>query len=424
MAIRYWKGGLATAVAQVADATFGTYDVTTTRSITIGGVTISAADSGGTLTTALDALKVLLNASTHPYFSGITWTSDATKIYGTADTAGVPFVFLAAVNGGTGTCSNTFTITTAAAGPHNFQSAANWSDSTVPVSNDRVVYANGAVDCIWGLDNASVALDGLEIHKSYTGKIGLPHDRFTTTEDGETTNTTYAEYRAHYLAIEVTQADGLCEIGKQVASGTFAGSRRIKLDLGSNAATVHVLGTAAASADSGQPAVRLKANDSATIINIHAAPGGVGIAAESVSDTSVVATINVFGTASTTRVSVGSGCTLTTFTQAGGNNVLNAAATITTVTASGGVLRIEGDFTITTLNATGATIIDNHYKTGGNAVTTANISGGLVDTAQNATARTWNQTNLSKGGKLKRDPAVLTLTTLSHTGAVATLGAA
>lgn len=427
MATRYWIGGQATAVAQVANATFGTYDVTTTRSITINGVTISAADSGGTLTAALDALKVLLNASTHPYFSTITWTSDATKIYGTGDTAGVPFVFLAAVSGGTGTCSNTFTISTAAAGPHNFQSAANWSDQTVPVSNDRVVFANGAVDCLWGLANSSVALDAMDIQQSYTGKIGLGL-YFATSEDGETVSTTYPEYRQAYLAVEVTQADGLCEIGKVVGPGTPAGSRRIKLDLGSNPATVHIHGTASNSADSGYPAVRILANDVLTEIHVHKAPGGVGIAAEKDSETSVVALVKVNATANTTKVTVGAGVTLTSYTQTGGNNVLRAAATVTTVTASGGLLKIEGDFTITTLNASGATITDNHYKTGGNAITTANISGGLVDTTQSTTPRTWNQTNISKsggrGGSLKRDPAILTLTTLSHTGDAATLSAA
>src|SRR5258708_25415656 len=98
MATQVWVG-TATTTAQVSQVIFGTYDATTTRKITIGGTnrapsaSVSAAASGGTLTAALTALKALLAASVHPYFSAMTCTSSATTILRTAPTRAFPVTF-------------------------------------------------------------------------------------------------------------------------------------------------------------------------------------------------------------------------------------------------------------------------------------------------------------------------------------------
>lgn len=410
MATRYWTGATVTNVAQVATATFATYDTSTTRTITIGGVAISAADSGGTLTAALSALAVLLNASTHPYFSTITWTSNATQIIGTADTAGVPFVFAGSVSGGTGTLSNAYTVSTANASPHDWRTTTNWSGNTVPVNDDIVIFKDSDVSVYWGLDQSSVTPDLLVFEKSYTGKVGLDRTVFVTSADGDTTLTTVQEYRDTYLSI----GPDVTRIGENYGFGSPAGSSRLMLNTGTTAnCVIDVFDTAQSSSETGRPAVRLKANHSGTSVFVRLAPGGVGIACDTPGETSTVSKVSVSDDTEASRVFVGGGTTITTYEQIGGDNVLSAAATITTVTVQGGILTIEGDFTITTENIYGGTVYDNHVKTGGSAVTTMTINGGNQDGTGSRRARTWDTVNHTKGS-LSTDGGVITITTLNE----------
>ena len=404
-----WVGG-APAVAQVATATFGTYDTGTTRRITIGNTYIEAADSGGSLTNALTALAVLLNASTHPYFSAITWTSNATQIIGTADTAGVPFVFTGSVSGGTGTLSNAYTVSTASAGPYDWSTAANWSTGAVPVNSDSVHLKDSAVNIAYGIDQNGVTLTDLIIHQSYTGKVGLNRAVFAQSTDGATTtNSSYIEYRETHLCISCTNPVRIGENNSPATS--LAGSPRILLNTGSTAAVIEVLNTGTPS-ESGRPAVRLKANSSSTDVHVRYAPGGVGIAVDTPGTTTTVRKVSVSDTGSTSRVFVGAGVTCTTFEQNGGNNSFQAAATLTTLTMNGGTLVTEGNYTITTVNANGGTYFSNHVKSAGNAITTLNINGGTVDAQTSTRARTWATVNVTKG-TLKADGAVMTITTLN-----------
>ena len=405
----FWKG-TATAVQQVATATFGTYDTSTTRTITIGGVAVSAADSGGTLTAALTALASALNASTHVYFAAITWTSSATQIIGTADTAGVPFTFTGSVSGGTGTVSNAYTVTTASAGPNDWSTAANWSGAAVPVDNDDVVIKDSSVNICWGFAQSDVELTSLRIEKTYTGKIGLNRTVFAQSSDGATTTSTAAtEYRDTYLTIDATTV----KIGEHFGAGSPAGSSRIMLDLGTTASTVEVVGTATASAETGRPAVRLKATSASTNVFIRSAPGGVGIATDAPGETSTVGTISISDPSTASVVHAGLGTTVTTWTQLGGTNVLQAAAGVTTVTVNGGELTSEGTHAITTVNMNNGTLTSNSTGT----ITTFNLNGGTADFQESNRARTVTTMNLNstagKGGTLKADGSVLTITTLA-----------
>src|SRR5258708_2580952 len=245
MATQVWVG-TATTTAQVSQVIFGTYDATTTRKITIGGTngapsaSVSAADSGGTLTAAWTALKALLAASVHPYFSAITWTSTATTIVGTAATAGVPFTFSGSVSGGTGTVG-AYSTTTANSGPNDFAVASNWSTGTVPVATDDVYFRDNAVNLCWSLAQSGITLNSLTIDKTYTGLIGLNRLIFATSADGATASaTTEAEYRQLYLQISSTNP---INIGSSASSqGTPSGSKRIMPDGGSGASqTINIL---------------------------------------------------------------------------------------------------------------------------------------------------------------------------------------
>jgi hypothetical protein len=415
MAVRYWNGGAA-AVAQVANATFGTYDVTTTRTITIGGVGIGAADSGGTLTAALTALAALLNASTHPYFSSITWSSNATQIIGTADVAGVPFTFLASVSGGTGTVSNTYTVATASAGPNDWSTAGNWSGQTLPVDGDTIIFKDSDVSVAWGLDQSSIQPALLRIDQTYTGRIGLRRDQFALEIDGTNLNTTVVEYRSQYLHILPV----LCEIGQNFSSQTANGSGRLKINFGTDPCTCTIFNTASNPTDSGQTAVQLLCDDAATVVYVRSAPGGVGIATGP-GETSTLATVSISDSTTTSKVFGGPGLTLTTWAQKGGTNIVSPAAGVTTVTVEGGTLTIEGTSTITTMNVYGGTVYPNSSGT----ITTCECNGtsAVVDFTQSNQARTVTNMRVYKG-TLKADGSVMTFTNIVDIGQKYSLTAA
>jgi hypothetical protein len=158
--------GKAAAVAQVGTVQITGMDGTpanTTYILTVGGQTVSAVGDTDADTTAA-ALAAAWNASTHVYFTGITASATTDTITLTADTAGVPFVAVSSVSGGTGTIG-AYSATTASAGPNDWSTAANWSGGAVPVNDDDVILNASGVNICWGLDQSAVELDSLTLEK-------------------------------------------------------------------------------------------------------------------------------------------------------------------------------------------------------------------------------------------------------------------
>ena len=403
MSTLYWQG-TAAAVAQVANATFATYDATTTRKITINGVVVSALDTGGNLTAALTAFAVVLNASTNLYFSTITWTSNATQIIGTAKTAGIPFTFSGSASGGTGTCSNAYTVATASAAPNDWSTATNWSTGAVPVTGDTVILKDNSISIAWGLAQSGVTLAKLRIDKTYTGRIGLARD-FAQAIDGSSTTNTYTEYRTQYLQISAT----IVEIGQNFSATAASGSGRIKIDLGANASTCTIFDCASSPSDTGQNAVQLLANHASTDIFVRSAPGGLAIA-NGPGETSTIRKVSISDTSTTSQVFCGPGTTLTTWFQDGGVNVISPAATVTTITVNGGTLTTEGSSAVTTANINGGTLESNSTGT----ITTLNVNGtsATVDLQQSNATRTVSTLNLTKG-IVKADGSIITFTAIA-----------
>lgn len=406
MATKYFTGE-ADAVAQVWTGAVATVDATpanNTFTVTIGGVAVSVAGVTSAAATAA-ALVAALNASTHPYFAAITWSvPSGSSVRGTADVAGVAFdATISKSGGGTGTVT-AFSVTTANAGPEDWSSATNWSDGAIPANGDTVIIEGVSTNILWGLAQSAVTLAALTVRKTFTGKIGLDGRTFAVARNGDNPNTTKQEYRQAYLYIGYDRAD----IGQHIGSGNPSGSGRVKLrNAKAGASTTVVYETASAPSETGFPAVRLLAGHASADVIVRGATGGVGIAMDEAGETATVGAVSI----SAGTLFVGPGTTLTSLAQSGGACTLQAAATVTTVSVTDGTLITEGNYTITTLNAKGGTVFANNIKSGGNAITTLNMTGSRVDGRQSQEARTWDTVN-PDAGTLIVDDSIVTITTM------------
>lgn len=402
MATKYWLG-TATAVAQVSTVQITAYDASTDYTITIGGVSVTVdgtTDADGTAS----ALSTAFNNSTHPYFTGITASVATDTVTLTADTAGVPFVASSSVTGGTGTIGSV-TESTASAGPSHWDTADNWSDGSVPGTNDTVIFADNAVNCVYGIDNNSLAINDLFIEQTYTGKIGLDRNVFATSADGETTDSTKAEYREDFLRVDV---DTL-EIGKFTGIGTSVGSTRLKIDnTNTGANTTRIFATANAGSETNLPPVRLKYNS--TTADVFIRGGSVGIGVDEPAESVSMGDLYVSG--ANTKVFLGTGTSVVTVVQKNGKSLIQSTATVTSITLNGGTLTTEGTFTLTTGTVENGTFYPNH-NSGSNAITTLNINGGVVDATQTSEPRTWATTNINIGGTLTINTNLVTMTTFN-----------
>ena len=256
--------------------------------------------------------------------------------------------------------------------------AANWSGASVPANDDDVYLTNSSQSVTEGFAQSAVTLASLTIDQSFTGAIG------------DSTS---------YLAINAT----LVDIGKNDGFSTPSGSGRIKLNLGTVVSTVTIHNTSSSSTDTDKEPVRILATKDTTVIRVK--KGRVGIATDAPGETSSLASVYCDYVSSKTTdsdVRIGSGVTLVSYYQTGGEGVLACAAT--TVSVSGGTLTTTGTGAITTLNTTGTGIAIGN-STG--AITTAN-TGGTLDMLQSTAARAITTANMQKGGNLKYNPDIVT----------------
>lgn len=409
MATIVWEGQ-STAVAQVTTYGVTGYDAATTYSVAVGGETITSIIAAGTAAATVSGLATAWNAVTdNPYATTITASVTGVSLKLTADVAGNPFTMVTTATGGTGAWGTAVAVT-ANAGPNDWDTAANWSTDTVPVAADDVVFRDSGVSVYWGLDQAAVDLTSLIIEQSFTGVIGLARTAFVTGADGSTSELR-PEYRQDYLDVGWTT----CRIGESHGPGSPAGSSRLKLDNDkAGASTTEIFDTGSSSADANLPAVRLLAANASADVYIRSAPGGVGLAMDDPTETTTIGDLEISDDTPASRVFVGEGVTLSTYTQQGGINSLRAAADVTAVTVKGGDLTMEGDgWAATTLTVEAGTVYANHTDSPA-SLTTVNLDGGTLDGTQSRRARTWSTVNLRESGStLRIDPNVVTITTLN-----------
>lgn len=375
MATTRWLGR-ALAVAKVMTHTIGgAAAAAQTYTITRNGKSISYTSIGGdTNTTIATALTTLLNASTVPEFSEVTWSSAAAIITGTCDTAGNNQTYTTTTDG-----AWTFVtaLVTAASGPNRWDVAVNWSGGAVPVGADDVVI-DIPVSILDGLDQSAVTLTSLVIAASFDNAyIGRPR----TNAGG------YTEDRDIALKISATTV--------RIGVGEGNGSGRVKINFGTVQMTTEVRKTGQP-IEQGVPSLLLLGTHASNAMDVQAGSVGVAIFGTEVS------TLLTLRCSANATVTCGEGCTLGTIS---GEGTVQMNSAVTTLTQAGGQWTINGSSAITTLTQNGGLLNHNSSST----ITTATI-GGTVNCGGDASARTITTCTLNKGGKIVDPLNVLTIT--------------
>lgn len=295
----------------------------------------------------------------------------------TYDAAGTPFTVSIAKSSASGTV--TLATSVAATGPKFWNNADNWTTNAVPVSTDDIWIENDDQDILYALDQNSVVLTSLNILASYLGNLGL-RDQSELAD--------YFEYLETYLRISATTLN--------IGEGPGQGSPRLRIDVGANVCTVNVSLTGSAP-DAGIPALLWKGTNVGNVANIR--KGDVGIAWLP-GETSIVDKLRVGfidNKEGDATVRCGSGLTLTTLDQIGGNVTLNAGLTTANITA--GILAVRAG-AVTTINGDGGTI----YWDGTGTITTLKLGEGCeLNASRDQRPFTITNCTLSRGAII-RDP--------------------
>jgi hypothetical protein len=410
--------GKAVGVQQVSTVDIGTNDSATTYSLTINGVSVSvtgAANAEATATALVDAW----NASTHPYFSGITAAVDSSASPSVTitltgdDTDGMPFTVTASASGGTGSVG-TLSVTTAATGPHHFDAADNWDLGRVPDNGDTVYITKSGARICWNIDRSGESPTQTWARLVVRGdvQIGLSFVGAATSADGDTVSAIAPEYRDQYLKVAITKVDILPFTTVEVDTG----SARMHINnIASGASTHTVKASAVTSADTSRPAICFLAASASAEFFVESARAGVGVAVGNPGETSTINRIVLVDSTGVSQVFQGEGVTASSFVQNGGSSEIDAAATHPAITVNGGTCKVQGTQAVTAMTANaGGSIISN---TTGTITTLTQADGSVLDFLQNAVSRTVTNYNFN-GGQRKMDAGVLTITNDNRSGRI------
>lgn len=383
MATRRWIGD-APAVAQIDTLTPANVVIGDTFTATINGKSITVTAAAANVANVTGLLTAAWNASTVAEFAEITAVDSTSAMTLTADTAGKPFTVTATETNGGGSDTQTHTqaTTTTNAGPNVWGTVTNWEGDVKPVSTDTVYIADGASDILYDIDQNGVTLALFIIDQGYTGKIGLPVINSDATIK-------YGEYRNTYLKISATNLE--------IGGGDGNGSGRIKINLGSAAATANIYNSGQA-VETGIPAILLTGTHSSNVLNVH--KGSVGVAVFP-GETSTIATLGVGykqNQAGDSAVKCGDGMTLTNIDISGGTLVIEDNTTTVDMTA--GELTVLGSSTHASIDLDGGTV---YYQSTGTCAAVRVAGGAVLDFTRDMRGRTVTAAELHANGTI-RDP--------------------
>ncbi len=373
--------GQAPLVAQVNTVTPAVVAALNQFTLTCNSKTITVTSVAATVAEICTLMAAAVTASLIPEFQEVSAGDGVTALTLTSRVPGQPFTITSSAAGGTATFVTT--LTTVNSGPNDLNVASNWSLGAVPVITDDVVLEFSNVNLLWNLDQANVVYNSLSIRASYTGRIGLP----AYNPAG------YNEYRARFWKQKTTTIS----VGDSPSTG--AGSGRVLLDNTSFQTALTVFKTAAA-VDTGFEAVQWKGTHASNTLIVYG--GSVGVAVDA-GGLATVATITA-GTDPNLSIRCGSGSTLTTINQDGGNVAVNSA--VTTWTMLGGNGTAWGTGAVTTLTVDVGKMA---YNTSGTLGTPAIGSKGVLDFSGDLRTKTvTNLLNMDAGATLYDPYAVVT----------------
>lgn len=282
-----------------------------------------------------------------------------------------------------------FLIPTTATTSISWTTGANWQGGSAPGNGDTAHLGAAALKFDATLAHSGIQLARMVIYDTFTGSLG-----------GSGTNT--LNIGADVIDVHV----------QAVAGQSGLGSPLINMNTGSNASTINVFGSRAASGstDGGLPPIRFIGSATAgSSITVYS--GYVGFGVNNVSETGEVQTVSVSGSQAVLRI--GGGVTLTTVKVSAGSLAINSA--FTTLSQYGGNVLTAGDWKATTFNLYGGTATLNHRKTGDVELTTMNLAGGIMDMTQKPDAFAATNTTLTKGTIKQFSPSQFTPGTITLT---------
>ena len=334
-----------------------------TYTITINSKTVTFIAGGSdTVASVLAGLVANWNLSNAPpEFGELTPAVSGTTIVATANLAGNPCTITVGTSGGA-----TFTIahTQAATGPNDFTNALNWSGGVAPANGDTLVFDNGSASCKYNISSSLTGIT-LLVNPGFSGNIGLSFIN-------QNSNTTYNEYRTTAL----TLTGGTVTIN--APSLTLC-----SLAFGANTATVQITATGRRTSQY-TPVVLITGGNGSSKLAI--TKGDVGVAFYQGQTATFPTILTSYQNSATSDVTLfcGSGCTLTTVTQDGGNVTTNSSVTTFTQGVGGGTATFVSG-SVTTLYVEAGTAVWNSTGTLG----TATVAGkGLLDFSQDPNGKT------------------------------------
>ena len=384
----FWLG-TATAIAEidvftVASATAADVDLLTVKdeygaTLTTVSYTVPGSPSNSAVATAIAAAW---NANTIAAAIATASPSSALVLL-TAVNAGVPQYVTSGVTG-TGTLAKSSAGSNGAvanSGPSDLNTLANYSTGAKPAGGDSfTVNAQAAAPILYGLTQTGVTLANLFIDLNCAQLIGQQKIPW--------------QLNASNVVIGRSQ------------SGNASGPRRINLDLSTVQTSVSVLAGNSSSADAGQETIRLKGTNASNTIAVSG--GLVGVSTSLLADTSNFPT----ATADGGTLNFGVGCSTFTLVNNGATVNINGATTSVTTLRSGNTT-FYGTAVATLIVAAGGTTYPASRPSGGAAVTTLTLAGGIVDFTEDGRNVTVSTLNLGNGTIKQVAPAQVTYSAIA-----------
>lgn len=297
--------------------------------------------------------------------------SDTVTIIGADD--GREFTLTSAeTTAGAGTTTVPVPTSGSGTGPSHFDNADNWSQGTVPVDADDIVFDHRAAASLkYGLSQSAITPASITVKPSFKYQIGLPQ------VNTDNPSTPYDEYETQYLTLGVSADATDIQVHIDAANSSL-----IKIDNNTSQATVLVDNTGPRT-EPGVPTFLWKGSSASNSVTVNRGDVGIGFLDGDSASAPTLRLGYVDSRDNDARVVCGDSVTLTTVTMVGGSLETNGNIG-TSVTMEGGTLTHRSG-TIATLTIGAGTA---YYTSTGTLTTLLVNGGGTIDFRRDVRSRT------------------------------------